>query len=906
MESIQKLVFVIFSLLFLLTINEVIVSQVKVINGVSYPNDYVTTDSLFKDNTIAHLNKEELLPLTRIKNDFAVNTECGKYGSNQLYPDIAMGKHGDFICVWVDERTGAQEVLAQIYNLLGEKKTALLKVSNEIMIWNVAPHVVFNKVTKEYLITWAKSSDYIALQRFDRNGNKVGSQVEVNSENYVAAINPSSAVDKFGNTMVTWFSQKNSTNSSASTAFVRLFDKDMNPVSDQRSFLDEGGIISSTGRDCRIASDTLGNFVVVWSGFDGDKSKIFLQKINTNQWLFEKNVIVSDSITGIFPTISSTQDGNFLITWSEENTGLVGKIYNVNNGSFSKHFYLSKGIYYSYRHSTTSDEKGNFYVASAGMDYKIHKINKVGKIVDSIQIYSSPIKYPILPKLSEVRDGDFYSVLYGSNYGDYDIQVNGFDSSLVSTGVRLLINDDCSSPERRSVVKFNKDGNSIIVWEGKKDGYRNIYGKTYDKNFNSTSGEILISDSSKYKSVYRPQISSNVNGDFFVSFSEENSSYANAFQKISSTGSRMGSNIELSKHYESPLVISNSDKQGNTLFCWTSEGRNWNNSIYFQQFNSKQKPVAEAKELFSGDNDNYVAIRDIWIDEELNILVLWNGYDVASGKYSSDLNAILFNKLGKEITDTILVNSGNENTRYGQGKCMINESGDYIYVWKQWDTKNNYTKTFISKRYKNKLKTYVDSFSTNSHWSDLKIVKFKNKKSFIVFNYGRSISGYYFDDVKRKSVYVDLQNLNPYYCNPFDLTNNFGCDIYNDKLFLAYELVAEKNRGIDIWANVQDFSEIYSELNTPKESDAAIISLLNPYPNPVVTSFTINYTVSKISCVKFTIYNSIGQIVKKLDLGVKYAGHYLEEIDVSNLSAGVYFISGIDVRVNTKKIVVLK
>ena len=73
-----------------------------------------------------------------------------------------------------------------------------------------------------------------------------------------------------------------------------------------------------------------------------------------------------------------------------------------------------------------------------------------------------------------------------------------------------------------------------------------------------------------------------------------------------------------------------------------------------------------------------------------------------------------------------------------------------------------------------------------------------------------------------------------------------------------------------------------------------------------MSDFTLNYTVSKTSCVKLFIYNSIGQIVRELDFGVQYAGFYLKKIDVTDLSAGVYFIAGIDAKNNVQKFVILK
>jgi len=907
MKSYRTSTVIIINLILTLFINHQNFSQIKLVNGIYYLEDQKMLDTT-KINSNAALKKEIDIPLSFIKKDFKVNNTCGKYGSNQLYPDIAMGDKGDYILVWIDERTGAEEVLAQIYNAIGEKKFGLIDVSSNTMKWNVAPNVIFNKVTKEYLITWASDHSNIRLQRLDVNGNRIGSNIVVNNELFCNTNNPSVATDKYGNIMVTWYSQTSSSCSGSTIAFVKLFDKVMKPITYQRPILDENRGINSIGRDCRIAADTLNNFVIVWSSYENEQSKIFLQKINSDQWIFEENTLVSQSSDGIFPTITGTSDGNFLISWTEKNKGIAARLYSADSGFISDQFFIVQDSYYSDSHSSSSDEAGNFYVASGSWKANIHKINKYGEIIDSTQIYNSKLKSYYSPKLSDVKYGRFYYAIYGYNNGDIDIRMGCIDSSLTRLSPDVLYEEDeCSSPERKPKVKFNKDGESIIVWESNKDGYRNIYGQTYDKNFNPMSEEFLISDSSKYRYAFKANITADNSGNYLISFSDEYYEKVNAFQKISSSGEKLGSNFELSKNGSNPYINSNSDQNSNTLFCWRNAISNYKNNVFYQQFNSKLNPIHEAKLLSLGDKTNYAIVKDVYIDEELNILVFWNDYDVSNKKSSLDLKALLFNKNGDIISDTIHVYSGIENTRYGGGKCMNDGNGNYIFSFTKWLDNHSYSspKSFVIRKYSSS-KTCIDSFNTNDYWSDLQIIKFKNRKSFITYNHSNNVSGYYYDDQKRKSTSVHLKNMTPYYPNPFDLSNNYSCDLYQDKLFLAYEIVKEKNKGIDIWANVQDFSDIYSEIDRPSDDDNEGLLLFNPYPNPSNTDITIEYIVKKLSCIKLIVYNSIGQVVKIIDQGVQYPGVYYYNFSIANLSSGVYFIGDFNLNYSIKKFIIIK
>ena len=66
-------------------------------------------------------------------------------------------------------------------------------------------------------------------------------------------------------------------------------------------------------------------------------------------------------------------------------------------------------------------------------------------------------------------------------------------------------------------------------------------------------------------------------------------------------------------------------------------------------------------------------------------------------------------------------------------------------------------------------------------------------------------------------------------------------------------------------------------------------SLDQNYPNPFNPTTTINFSLSKSTKVKLTIYDAVGQVVKTLLNNEMSAGSYSYEFDASNLSSGIYF-----------------
>lgn len=66
---------------------------------------------------------------------------------------------------------------------------------------------------------------------------------------------------------------------------------------------------------------------------------------------------------------------------------------------------------------------------------------------------------------------------------------------------------------------------------------------------------------------------------------------------------------------------------------------------------------------------------------------------------------------------------------------------------------------------------------------------------------------------------------------------------------------------------------------------------MSAYPNPANDVLHVNYSLDNASAVNMNIMSIDGQVVRSEDLGMKLSGSNTETVDVSGLSAGVYFVT---------------
>src|SRR5262245_57033545 len=122
-----------------------------------------------------------------------------------------------------------------------------------------------------------------------------------------------------------------------------------------------------------VALDATGNFVVVWSSYgqDGSRGGIFGQRYDSggNALGSEFQVNTHTIYNQYIPSVASDSTGNFVVVWSSIYEGIFGQRYdndgNPLGGEFRVNAYTTGGLGSP---SVSSDASGNFVVVWSGQD----------------------------------------------------------------------------------------------------------------------------------------------------------------------------------------------------------------------------------------------------------------------------------------------------------------------------------------------------------------------------------------------------------------------------------------------------------------------------------------------------------------------------------------------------------
>lgn len=117
----------------------------------------------------------------------------------------------------------------------------------------------------------------------------------------------------------------------------------------------------------------------------------------------------------------------------------------------------------------------------------------------------------------------------------------------------------------------------------------------------------------------------------------------------------------------------------------------------------------------------------------------------------------------------------------------------------------------------------------------------------------------------------------PYFLVPRG--NSFiGCAISDSSVYLNW----------GDYRNSPDWDIYFTR--TDISNSTATQSSIKLFPNPAANSLRVVFSLASPASPVITIFNSKGQMVKTIQLPVNSSGNYSRQIDISNLSGGVYYL----------------
>ena len=300
--------------------------RVPTVTGLADGGFVVTWESEFQDGSGFGVYGQRFdAQGSAIGQEFQVNSDVF---ANQQRPDIEALADGGFVVAWNSGSGPADNIFGQRFDAQG------IAVGSEFQI-NTAngDHTLASIAALEdggFFVTWTSQSslgnrDEVVGQRFDVAGIPVGSEFRINS--FITADQVASTVTGLpdGGFLVTWTSFDQ--DGDGSGIFGQRFDADSVAVGSEFQ-VNTVTIDRQTNSTVTAIAD--GGFVVTWmsSGQDGDGFGIFGQRYAADgsplSGEFQINTTTVDDQIVLMNSVTSLQDGGFVVTWSSNNPCLSG------------------------------------------------------------------------------------------------------------------------------------------------------------------------------------------------------------------------------------------------------------------------------------------------------------------------------------------------------------------------------------------------------------------------------------------------------------------------------------------------------------------------------------------------------------------------------------------------------
>lgn len=358
-----------------------------------------------------------------------INDDTGD--RDQIIPALAMNKYGYIIACWIDYRNGIPSIYAQRYNYLGfPTKQNFLVNENPGIGTHWYPDAAIDNEGHS-IIVWddMRNGNYdIYAQRYDGSGNPIGANFRVDDDvSNEGQRNPAVATDGIGNFVVVWQDSRGG----SWEIVLQAFDSFGNKVGDL-FFVNENQDMAQTTAE--IAMDQNGNFVVVWQDsrnygvFD-----VYFQRYDSTMAPLGGNVEVSthtgQESSAYAPRVALLENGTFMIVWEYGTPRSVwGRIYNWNGDPRT-------GIF---------------------------QVNTISTLCNFADVTTYP--------------GNTFVVAWDAMLGDgvYNIASRAFDSNGNAPGPEAVLSSE--SGKILPAVAADNRGNVVYIWEDDRNGHSDIYG----------------------------------------------------------------------------------------------------------------------------------------------------------------------------------------------------------------------------------------------------------------------------------------------------------------------------------------------------------------------------------------------------------------------------------------------
>ncbi len=847
-----------------------------------------------------------------IGGEFKVSDDASGY--DQYYPSAAANDSG-FIITWEDYRSDIYyDIYAQRYDASGSPVGGNFIVNDEA---GSCDHYQYgggnvSANASGYVVTWydnrSGSGWEIYAQRYNNSGDTLGGNFLVNesgtgSDHY----DPGVAAWDSG-FVVTWFDYRNGN----FDIYAQRYNHNGDTLGGNFMVNDDGG--SYDQYESRIAASDSG-FVITWYDIrSGSYYDIYAQRYDQTGLAVGGNFIVNDttSIYCYYPAVAANNSG-FVMAWHDDRSDYYGydilcQRYDEAGSALGPNFMVNSGdtgtadqwdasvavdgagnslvVWYDLRHDdgswNTEDIYGQRYDAAG---------NPVGGNFIINDTLSGLHRYGCDPKAAFLPGGGFVATWYG-----YDFSWNGhvyaqlFDASGDTVGGNFEVGDGSGSEYVSDVAA--SDSGFMITWYDYRNGNSDIYAQRYKSNGEAVGGNFLVDDGGNNQ--YAPRIASNGSGYVIAWYDDRSGNWDIYAQRFDVNGDTLGGNflVDDGGYYQYEPSVAMADS-GFVITWYDYRYDGGYSDIYAQQYKINGDTIGgnfRVNDDAQGVAYHYYPSVSISPDGH-NVVVAWEDYRNDPSGYVAQIMAQKYVD-GVAVGGNVAVNGNVLANRYfWGGKRVACADQRILFCWED------------NRRFK-----AGDIFAKLTDW-DLQNIEAEPPVIVWVDLLGDDMSAPY-GPYPVKAVVTDnglLAEVQLVYTvdggqpDTLDMApaaaDTFAASIPALALG-AYDTVA-----VEYWVIAKDSSLNRAKSATygfaaieptgvggrPTAAIPGAFALQNAYPNPSRGQTTFKYQLPQRSEVSLTVYNVMGQAVKRFDLGAQPAGYHQISWNGSALPNGIYF-----------------
>lgn len=434
--------------------------------------------------------------------------------ANQIQPAVATNAIGDVAIVWTDETRGGTTD-AGIFATRLEHLTSTIVTGNPpfqvntFTTGNQFQSSIAYDSDGDFIVVWQSFNQTgtlelpgdlgygIYAQRYDASGNRLGTEIHINSYTSGNQQNPVVAFGPGGSFVVAW--QTNSFPGGNNFDIVaRRFDGNAEPVSTEFMV---NSFTTNIQRDPSLAIDATGDMVVVWRAFQqiaGGGYDIFARRYTSTASSdfaalgteFLVNTITSANQN--LPVVAMDSAGDFVVAWASY--------------SLAQHFDIMARRYdFNGVPSSSSEFIVNQFTTNAQINPSI-AMRPTGEFIIAWESNNQLANGPVVFSLP-----DIFARAYSAT-----LDVNGNPTPVTP---EFQVNTFTTGEQILPAVAMRANGDFVIAWASRfQDGDQyGIYAQRYNGSFVTTDGETQINVWTT-GSQFNPAVAMDSNGEFTVTW----------------------------------------------------------------------------------------------------------------------------------------------------------------------------------------------------------------------------------------------------------------------------------------------------------------------------------------------------------------------------------------------------